>query len=197
LPKIKVNDLEVYYEVQGEGNPLVLIAGYSGTSQWWKEITPILEDLSKHYKTIAFDNRGAGRSSAPPGDYSIRKMADDVAGLLDALHIPRAHVLGYSMGGMIAQELAINHPGKVGRLILASTYPGGPALESVKGLRESVSKLSWFYAPPPGMAPQAVLAEILGMIYRPRFLEDNRAAILASLKGEVPPRPWRSIWTPA
>jgi 3-oxoadipate enol-lactonase len=176
----------MYYEVHGEGYPLIMINGYSGTSQGWNNIVPILDDLSKHYKTIAFDNRGIGGSSAPPGEYSIRKMADDIAGLLDALKVPIAHILGASMGGMIAQELAINYPEKVKGLVLICTSPGGPVFDSVKGLREATSKLSWSYSPPPGMTPGAVLAQMLTMIYRPKFLEDNMAKIMSSMKGMIP-----------
>ena len=188
MPKISVNDQEIYYEVHGEGYPLLMIQGYAGTSESWDIITPgRIGDLSKHNKVIIFDNRGAGRSSAPPGPISIRMMADDAAGLLDALRIPKANVLGESMGGMIAQELAINHPEKVKNLILVCTFPGGPTMDSIKGMRKAIEKVSWYTSPPPGMPLEAAMSEIYGMCFFPRFFEENRARILASsVKYPVP-----------
>jgi pimeloyl-ACP methyl ester carboxylesterase len=176
----------MYYEAHGEGYPLIMIQGYSGSSQGWNNLAPILDEISKHYQAIQIDNRGIGGTSAPPGEYSIRKMADDVAGLLDALKIPRAHVLGNSMGGMIAQELAINYPEKVKTLVLVSTFPGGSTLDSIKGQREAFEKLSWFYSTPPGITPGAVLTQMLKMIFRPKFLENNMAKIMSSMKGTTP-----------
>ena len=88
----------------------------------------MIPELTDRYKLILFDNKGSGRTDYPsdPGeDFTIRLMADDAAALLDALGIEHAHVMGISMGGMIAQELAVNYPEKVDKLILASTYCGG------------------------------------------------------------------------
>jgi pimeloyl-ACP methyl ester carboxylesterase len=119
MPKVKVNDIQVYYEVNGEGFPLVMITGCGGNAEAWDP--RLVEWLSKHFKLILFDNRGAGRTDLSKGEYTIRLFADDTAGLMNALGISRAHVLGISMGGMIAQELAINYPEKVSKLILCST----------------------------------------------------------------------------
>ena len=116
----KVDSIELYYEEKGSGDPLLLIMGLAADSTAWMFQVP---DFAKRYRTVTFDNRGVGRSAKPPGPYTIHLMADDAAALLDALDIRRAHVLGVSMGGMIAQELAIRHPERVRGLILACTFP--------------------------------------------------------------------------
>lgn len=120
MATVRVGDIEIWVEEHGSGYPLLMIMGLATDSTAWAFQLP---DFEKHYRAIAFDNRGVGRTSKPAGPYSIHQMADDAAGLLDALGVARAHVLGVSMGGMIAQELALRHPERVSALVLACTYP--------------------------------------------------------------------------
>lgn len=123
MPMIKVSDIQMYYEIQGEGFPLLLIMGLKRNTEWWYRQIP---ELSRHFRVIAFDNRGAGRSDKPASDYSIGMFANDTACLMDALSIQKTHVLGISMGGYIAQELAITRPDLVQGLVLGCTSCGGP-----------------------------------------------------------------------
>lgn len=113
---IHANGIDIFYRRTGAGEPLLLISGLGGHSGGWALNQP---EFAKHFDTIAHDNRGAGQTSAPDEPYTIRGMADDAAAMLDELGIARAHVVGVSMGGMVAQELAINYPDKVGRLVIA------------------------------------------------------------------------------
>lgn len=122
MDKIKAGDIDVAYTISGEGHPLVMIQGLTATMDWWDPA--FIEELSKRYRVLAFDNRGAGRTEAPDGEFSVEQFADDTANLMDALGIDKAYVLGYSLGGMIAQELALRHPEKVEKLILCSTNCG-------------------------------------------------------------------------
>lgn len=115
-------DTRIAYEEAGSGRPLLLIHGL-GYPRWgW---APVVEPLAKTYRVITFDNRGIGDSDAPPGPYDTATMATDAVAVLNAAGARRAHVMGASLGGMIAQMLAIDHPDRVDRLILACTTPGG------------------------------------------------------------------------
>jgi len=123
MPKVRAGDIEIAYEVNGSGHPLLLITGL-GYGQWfWHKIVP---DLAKYFQVITFDNRGAGESDKPPGPYTTAMMASDAIALLDSLGVKKAYVMGHSLGGFIAQELTLARPDLVEKLILASTTYGGP-----------------------------------------------------------------------
>ena len=122
MPKVETNGIDIAYEIQGRGHPLVLITGVGYGSWFCHEIVP---DLAAHFQVITFDNRGAGDSDKPAGPYTVPMMAADTAGLLDQLGVSNVYVFGHSLGGFIAQELAISRPDLVGKLILASTNHGG------------------------------------------------------------------------
>ena len=123
MPKVKVSDINMYYEIHGEGEPLVMIPGASATTEAYLLKVPL---YSEEYQVILLDNRGAGQTDKPDIPYTIRMMADDLAGLLGKIGVNSAHIYGESMGGMVAQEFAINYPERVKSLILISTYCGGP-----------------------------------------------------------------------
>lgn len=124
MPMARIGALNMHYHIVGQGAPLVLIMGYRGSSHMWGEA--LLRALSHYFQVLTFDNRGTGQSDKPNTVYTIPMMADDAAGLLHHLGIARTHVFGVSMGGMIAQELALRYPKRVERLILGCTTCGGP-----------------------------------------------------------------------
>jgi 3-oxoadipate enol-lactonase len=124
MPYAGSGGARIYWETRGEGAPILLILGLGAVLEQWHRLEPA---LSSRFQTILFDNRGLGRSDAPPGPYSIECMADDAAAVLEAAGVSRAHVLGMSMGGMIAQELVLRRPGLVRSLVLACTTCGGTA----------------------------------------------------------------------
>jgi 3-oxoadipate enol-lactonase len=124
MGKVEVAGREFHYERGGSGEPLLLIQGMSGTHVSWGEA--FKGALEEGFDVVAFDNRGIGLSGPIDGPFTIEEMATDTAGLLDALGLETAHVVGISMGGMIAQELALAHPQRLRSLTLGCTYCGGP-----------------------------------------------------------------------
>ena len=114
---------QIYWDEQGQGAPVLLLMGLGWPSYMWYRTRPV---LAAQYRTIALDNRGVGRSDVPPGPYPIPLMASDAAAVLDAGGVESAHVFGVSMGGMIAQEFALQYPKRVRSLILGCTGSGGP-----------------------------------------------------------------------
>ena len=123
----RAGEARIAYELRGSWlwwRPwLVLIQGMGLDRHGWE---PVLRKLRRHFRLVLPDNRGSGRSGLPPGSFSVADMAADILAVLDAAGIRRAHVMGASLGGMIAQELAVDHPERVGDLILVSTTPGWP-----------------------------------------------------------------------
>jgi len=123
MPFVENLGARIYWDEEGSGAPLLLIMGLGWSAHAWHRSRPI---LSEKYRTIALDNRGVGRSEAPAGPYSIAQMASDAAAVLNAARVNTAHIFGVSMGGMIAQEFALQYPHKVRSLILGCTAAGGP-----------------------------------------------------------------------
>jgi pimeloyl-ACP methyl ester carboxylesterase len=121
VPTAALDGLELYYEERGSGRPLLLVPGIPAIASDW---APLAERLSGSRRVIAFDNRGSGQSTVTPGPYSTALLAADAVALLDRLGIERADVLGMSLGGMIAQEVALTRPDRVDRLVLGCTHCG-------------------------------------------------------------------------
>lgn len=119
MPSVQINGGELYYESHGDGEPVLLIAGFACDHSYW---SPVLPALSARHRVIMFDNRGTGRTTAPVASLSMPQMAADAAALLEALDLSSAHVVGHSMGGIIAQELAFSRPARVTSLTLISSW---------------------------------------------------------------------------
>ena len=123
MPFASVGDINIYYEIHGSGEPLVLISGLGYDHWMWHRMVP---GLAKHFLVVTFDNRGAGQTDKPDGPYSAQLLADDLAGLLATLNIKRTAVMGHSMGGFVAQAFVLDRPELVGKLILSAANFGGP-----------------------------------------------------------------------
>ncbi|MCS6803530.1 MAG: alpha/beta fold hydrolase [Acidobacteriota bacterium] len=190
MPKIKVNEIELYYEIHGGEShehsgrlPLLLIAGLGfGAWSWYRQIPA----LAREFVTIAFDNRGAGQSDKPDTEYTIKMMADDAAMLLRALKVERAHVLGHSMGGYIAQELALGYPDLVASLVLVSSSFGGKnaVLMSAETAAQMRSELE-------AEDPEVALRKGLSLRFSDRFIAEHPDLVnefIAVRRAHLPPR---------
>ncbi|MBX2996959.1 MAG: alpha/beta hydrolase [Caldilineaceae bacterium] len=145
MPYAKAGDVSIYYEVHGEsGTPMILIGGYGGDIAGWSP--EFVEKLATEHRVILFDNRGTGHSDKPDIPYSMKMFAADTVAVLDALEIEQAHVLGVSMGGMIAQHIGLNYPERVRSLILACTTAA--AVEATHGVPPTPEIMEELTKPP-------------------------------------------------
>jgi pimeloyl-ACP methyl ester carboxylesterase len=160
---VRAGDLDIWTEQVGQGPNVLLIGGLGDTVESWQFQ---LDGLGDRYRLTAFDNRGAGRTAMPEGSLSVEMMADDAAAVLRALDIRSAHVVGFSMGSSIAQELALRHPEVVRSLVLTSTYARADAL-----LRSQFNFWRWL----PEVAPseRAFFEAFFTWVYTPRAHADG------------------------
>lgn len=164
MPTIRIGDIDIAYEVTGEGPPLLAIMGLTGSmGHWWG----FPERFADRFRVITFDNRGAGKTTAPVGAYSTKQLARDALGLLEHLGIEKASVYGVSMGGMIAQELALLAPERVTKLVLGCTSFGGGT-----SVMPGPDVLAAFAAGGQGGA-EATVRRLLGLNFGPRFMEER------------------------
>lgn len=177
MPRTRIGNIEMYYEVHGSGEPLVLIHGLSMASDTWFNQVPI---LSQKYQVIVFDNRGVGQTDAPDEDYSTEMMADDIATLLQFLNVDNAHILGFSMGGMIAQVVALKYPELVKSLILNATAAQLPA-------KAKYIVQHWLRMLNENVSLETRVREGLLWVYTDNFFENDEAVTAAvDLAGNQP-----------
>jgi pimeloyl-ACP methyl ester carboxylesterase len=182
---IRVGGLSLWVEQSGNGPAVLLVAGL-GYSNWcWRELQSA---LSPDYGVISFDNRGTGRSDKPAGPYSIAMLADDAAGLLRALKVPSAHVVGHSMGGYIAMTLALAQPEMVRTLTLVGTTCGGPGTVPVP---ETTLRL---WSEVAGLPPEQSARRSMPTSFAPGWTERNpqrfERLLAARLRYPTPPQCW-------
>jgi pimeloyl-ACP methyl ester carboxylesterase len=149
------------YQRQGTREPLVLLAGQANDHHWWDGVR---EDFHATHSTITMDNRGTGKSGKPDEHYSTRGFADDVIAVLDDLGVESADIYGTSMGGRVAQWLAVRHPARVRRLVLGCTSPGGPhAIERDVSVRRALAQAD----------PKAAQEALLELMFSPEWLAEH------------------------
>ena len=147
----EVNGIRMCYEIKGEGDPVLLVHGLGSKKESW---IAQFKPLSEYFKVIRFDNRGAGKSDRPKGDYSMELFADDIAALLDYLKIEKTHIIGCSLGGMIVQNFVLKYPHRVNKIVLINTNYGTPdesgpiayknmRLADLKATKEDPEKAFW------------------------------------------------------
>lgn len=170
MATLKANGIDIYFEQHGEQNaePVLLIMGFAmNAGAWGAQI----DALKERYRVIAFDNRGAGRSSQPAEAYTIPMMAEDAIAVLDSLGIASAHIVSASMGGMIAQELTLRHPERVRTLTLMCTMCGGPHAPGFDVISERSKELDEITDLEASITPERAM-EFALELFTPEFLKE-------------------------
>ena len=180
MPEAKVNGIKIHYKVEGRGQPLVMIGGFDSSLQTWRRQTAVFK---KHFRVITFDVRGTGRSSKPSGPYSIQVMAEDLIKLLYFLKIEKTHILGVSLGGLVAQEIALQYPERVDKLVLGTTFvciseTSGPTPEMYRMIKLP------FYRMLDGMAGLMLKRRLYRLLLLPVAFIKNRLALRAAILGK-------------
>jgi 3-oxoadipate enol-lactonase len=177
MPFANRSEIALYYEVFGDGPPICLINGYRLSGMAWPHA--FIARLSARCSVIVFDNRGTGRSDKPNAGYEFPTLAKDVVALLDDIGIDRTHLFGFSMGGAIAQEVAVRHGGRIDRLILFGTFCGGiwsdpPPLSVFQRLLAT-----------DGQTPEEAARRAWPVTYSPEYLTANADAVEAQMRREL------------
>lgn len=186
MPVAIVNGVTINYHLIGKGTPLVLIEGLGADHNSWIHQIP---DLQAHFSLLLFDNRGIGKSTGAFGRYTISLMADDLAALLDHLHIEKAHIMGSSMGGMIAQEFASRYPERVNKLILCATFAKHPEMRTmiIEGIRQVLKGTSddCIELQPHHVLLEKVATYFFKQVFSESFLLENKIFIGQTIQRDL------------
>jgi aminoacrylate hydrolase len=162
MPRIAIGDCHLHYERQGAGFPVFFVTGLGGFGAFWREQVPA---FSRSFDVVTHDHRGIGQSDHTRGGYTVERMAQDVLGLMDALQIERAHIVGHSTGGAIAQVLAIDHPDRLGAAVISASWTkSDPYFRRLFQLRKDILMR---------MGPEAYLQSATLFLYPPWWVSCN------------------------
>lgn len=178
MPHAVSSGTRIWWEEKGQGQPLLLVMGFGHSSALWG---PFADRLAESFRVLLVDNRGTGRSAAPPGPYTVPQMAEDVVAVLDEAGVERAHLLGFSLGSVVAHEIAISHPERVDRLVLGSSQAPGEG--TVLGSRAG---LTWVLLKP--LLPEALARRVVSRyMYAPTTPPYRLREALARLRAAEAP----------
>src|SRR6516162_1968405 len=174
MPEIRLNDVTLHYDVNGSGDPLLMVMGLGSSSATWSP--ELIAQLARTFRVVSFDNRGTGRSDKPDIPYSLEMFAADAVAMVDALKLERVHLFGVSMGGMIAQEIALRYGSRLQTLTLGCTTFGGrnagpPPPESLKLLT----------APRDGASEEEIIRRGWPLAYTSGYIRDHRDKLEESI----------------
>ncbi|MCW4030767.1 MAG: alpha/beta hydrolase [Candidatus Bathyarchaeota archaeon] len=178
MPMAQVDDIKIFYNVLGNGFPLLMIHGLNDISDNWNR--SLIRGLSEKFKLVLFDVPGSGRSELSNKEPSIKLFAEETSSLMDTIGITKAHVLGLSLGGMIAQELVLNYPEKVEKLVLCSTHCGGsrrinPSMKTTPKVQKVTANIA-------GLSPEDVVRNSVRFLFTGEFIRNNLGYIEDHIK---------------
>lgn len=166
MPRVSIGDCHLHYERSGAGFPVILVTGLSGVASFWREQVPV---LSRAFDVIVFDHRGVGQSDHSRISYTVERLAADVIGLMDVLGVAKAHIVGHSTGGAIAQIIGIEHPARVASLVIAASWTKADAyFRRLFALRREILLR---------LGPSSYIAASSLLLNAPYFIAQNNEAL--------------------
>lgn len=179
MPNIKINDIQMTYEIHGQGEPLVLIQGFTCNRLFWKDYLPL---LSQHFQVLVFDNRGSGQTDAPAGPYNMKMLAKDTVELMHALKWESAYMIGHSMGGAIVQQICLDFPKAIKKGMVCASFNKVPP----KSLLQIATRAKLAQS---GLSRELLLTNSLPWLYSNDFLSNEENVKMAVGRALLDPYP--------